>query len=147
MLFIDFLSKLKNATANTHWEPGYALEIAEMAYDHTLNKFISLPCHESLPTISGKKNKNLVKRPVTDCRLYFKAFINHVTKLLKNNRTHSHSEREYIAASALQGLVRRHFYLSRLEAIRRNNVFWSRYYWDIKGKKIAGLRKSLKEKK
>jgi len=48
----------------------------------------------------------------------------------------------------MQGFVRRHFYLSRLEAERKNDHFWSRYYWNIKGHNIClWLPVSLKGRK
>jgi hypothetical protein len=37
----------------------------------------------------------------------------------------------------LQGLVRRHFYMSLLEAERQADPFWSRYNWTVKGETIC----------
>lgn len=137
MLFIDFLDKLKRASADAHWSTKNGLEISEMAYDHTVNKFTCLPCSESSSGTPLENGNNFVKRSGTDCRLYFRAFLKHTKKLQENHRIQCQIKQEYRVASAMRGMVRRHFYLSRLEAVRKNNVFWSRYYWDINGDKIT----------
>jgi len=40
-------------------------------------------------------------------------------------------------AKALQKFVRHHFFKALLEAERNGNPFWSRYFWEINGRKIC----------
>jgi len=77
-----------------------------------------------------------MKRNGPNCRLYFRAFLKRVEESFRNRQPATQCEEEYRAAKIMQGLVRRHFILSRLEAERNSNPFWSRYNWDVKGRTI-----------
>ena len=69
--------------------------------------------------------------------LYFRAFLDQVAQSFKTKPPAGQIEEEARAATIMQGLVSRHFYLSRLEAERKANPFWSRYYWKVKGRTIC----------
>ena len=145
MLFIDYLNELRKSTAQREWPGRNAFEIADIAYDLTIDKFNNIPSENRLTLVSKKKNTGNMKHQGSDCRLYFRAHFELITKSLKKKRPKSQLEEEYRASRALQGLVRRHFYLSCLEAERKLNPFWSRYYWDVKGiKTCVWLPVSLK---
>ncbi|MBC2714914.1 MAG: hypothetical protein HF978_06355 [Desulfobacteraceae bacterium] len=142
MLFINFIDNLRKSFANREWRGHNDLELADIAYDLTKAKFTSLPNPEKISAANKKKN---MKQPRTNCRYYFKAFLKHITDNLKTNQPISKIKEEYIAARAMQGLVIRHFNFSIIEAKRKTNHFWSRYYWDINSDKICvWLPKSLK---
>ncbi|SRR6056297_216105 len=145
LLFINFLNKLRDSTAQSIWRWHNSHAIADIAYDLTLDKFARLPDANSKKSISEKNETNM-KRSGTDCRYYFNAFLERMKQLQQNHRG-KELEEEYQAAQIMQGLVRRHFYLSVLEASRRTNPFWSRYNWNVNGTNIClWLPKALKGK-
>ena len=131
LLFTDYLKKLRESTARRTWIAPKAFEVADKAYDLTLDKFNNVP--------NQAKNKHFayVNLSRVDCRYYFKAFLEHVTRSFKTEPPTNGIEEEARAATIMQGLVRRHFYLSRLEAERNANPFWSRYYWEVRGRTIC----------
>ena len=111
-------------------------EIADRAYDLTIDKF------SNLPTGPGHFNKigackNNLKRDGPNCRFYFKAVLNGLNKSFKKNPYLGQLELESRTAAAVQGLVLRHFHLSVLEVVRKINPLWSRYYWDMGDRKIC----------
>lgn len=147
LLCIDFMNKLRESAARSAWPGHKALDIADMAYDFTVDKFINLPQKTEL-RIADKKNAQNLKHYGPDCRLYYKAFLRYMNKSFKEKRPNGQLEEEGRAAKALQYHVRRQFYLSRLEAERKFSPFRSRYYWIVKGKKICvWLPVSLKGRK
>ena len=137
LLFTEFLEKLREATLKRD-RPGLnVLEIADLAYNLTVDKFSNLPEGPQLSTCKKSKNGQKVKRKGADCRLYFKAFIKRAEKSFGNRQTATQLEEEFRVAKIMQGLVRRHFILSRLEAERNRNRFRSRYNWAIKDRIIC----------
>jgi hypothetical protein len=131
MLFTDYVNELRKSTANRTWLAPNALELADNAYDLTIDKF------NNLPRRVKNKRSTIMKQTKTDCRLYFKAFLDRVARSLKIDPPGNQIEEEARAAMTMQGLVKRHFSLSRLEAERKANPFWSRYNWRIKGATIC----------
>ena len=147
LLCIEFLDKLRESAARSGWPAHKALEVADMAYDLTVDKFNNLPQKIEL-RIADKKNAKNLKHQGPDCRVYYKAFLEYIKKSFEKKRPNGQLEEEERAAKALQHLVRRQFYFSCLEAERKFNPFRSRYYWDIQGKKICvWLPVSLKGRK
>jgi hypothetical protein len=131
MLFTDYLNELRESTARRTWIAPNALEVADKAYDLTIDKFNNLPGR-----VKNKSSPNM-KRKGANCRLYFNAFLERVTRSFETEPPTNEIEEEAKAAMIMQGLVRRHFYLSVLEAMRGTNPFWSRYYWRVKGGTIC----------
>lgn len=136
LLFADFLNELRESTAKRGWSAPNAFEVAEKAYDLTVDKFTNFPRkNKSLP--AKKKIVRKMKRKGADCRLYLKAFLDRVASSFAAKSPESQMEEETRAAMIMQGLVRRHFYLSFLEAVRNTNPFWSRYNWRVRGGTIC----------
>lgn len=132
LLFIDYLKELRESTARRTWIAPNALEVADKAYDLTIDKFSNLPGIKKSSQKAKSKGSQKMKHKGADCRLYFKAFLGGVVNSLKTNPPANEIEEESRAAMIMQGLVKRHFYLSLLEAKRSSNPFWSRYYWRVK---------------
>ena len=137
LLFIDYLNELRDSTARRTWIAPKALELAERAYDITIDKFNNLHVKNKSSQKAKSKSDRNMKRRGPDCRLYFRAFLDQVAQLFKTKPPAGQIEEETRTAAVMQGLVSRHFYLSRLEAERKANPFWSRYYWKVKGRTIC----------
>jgi hypothetical protein len=138
LLFSGYLNELRGSTAKRVWLAPNASEVTERAYDFTIDKFTSLPGKkESSEQAKSRSNRNNMKRSGTDCRYYFNAFLERVGWSFAKEPPGSQIEEETRAATIMQGLVRRHFYLSILEALRMANPFWSRYNWRVRGRTIC----------
>jgi hypothetical protein len=124
-LFIDYLKELRESTARRTWLAPNALELADKAYDFTIDKF------NNLPRRTKNKSSLNVEQSGADCRYYFNAFLEYVTRSFRREPPANEIEEEARVATIMQGMVSRHFYLSRLEAERVVNPFWSRYNWKI----------------
>ena len=68
---------------------------------------------------------------------YYRAYLKRLEKEFKASPPEGEIEREMKAARIMQGLVRRQFYFSLLEANRRSNPFRSRYDWKVNGGSIT----------
>jgi len=137
LLFVDYLNELRESTARRVWIGPNADEVAERAYDLTADKFSNLRGdNESSLDVQNESDWN-VKRKGADCRLYFKAFLDRLALSFETEPPANDIEEEARAAMIMHGLVRRHFYLSVLEAKREANPFRSRYYWSVKGRTIC----------
>lgn len=136
LLFIDYLEKIRESTARRTWIATNSDEVANKAYDLTIDKFNNLPAKRKSSRKTKGKSDN-VERKGPDCRLYFKAFLNQVAQSFKTHPPANEIEEEARAAMIMKGLVSRHFSLSRLEAKRDANPFWSRYNWKVKGHTIC----------
>lgn len=135
--FIDYLNELRASAAKRLWAAPKAFEVADKAYDLTIDKFNNLPGKKKSSLKAKRKTDGNMKRNRTDCRLYFKAFLKRVAWSFANEPPGCHIEEEALAAMIFQGLVRRNFYRSLLEAVRKANPFWSRYNWMVKGRTIS----------
>jgi hypothetical protein len=136
LLFINCLNELRKNTVKKQWSRRNASEIADMAYDLTLAKFVNLP-DLAEPQSANDINEKKMKHKGADCRYYFSAYLKYLKKLIEKEQPSGKIEEELLAAKAMQAFVRRHFYFSCLEAKRKSNPFWSRYYWKVKGVKIC----------
>jgi hypothetical protein len=113
-----------------------SFEIADRAYDLTTDKFSNLYDTPGDAEEDGTE-KNQLERNRSDCRLYFRAILNHLDRSFKQSSNKGQLEMEAKAAAAVQGFVNRHFYLSVKEAKRKVNPLWSRYFWNVGGRKIC----------
>ena len=129
LLFIQYLTHLREIALGIKDMGSKRLEIIEAAYDMTLDKFNNMPYLED----QQQKNCAKVKQSNSDCRLYFKAFLSGLQKRLSTEQATDQLVEEAIASTQLKGFVRRHFYYSCLEAMRKNDVLYSRYRWEVNG--------------
>lgn len=137
LLCIHYLNELRDSTVRRENHKLNALEIADIAYDLTLDKFTNL-CDDTKSSVSVKnKGDSNMKREGPDCRLYFKAFLKCLDKSFEVTPPTSHLDEEARETRIIRGLVTRHFYFSCLEAERRVNRFWSRYNWKVNGRNIC----------
>jgi hypothetical protein len=135
--FSDYLNELRESTARESWLAPNVFEVADKAYDLTLDKFNNFPGKKE-PVFKAQDETGMnMKRKGADCRLYLDVFLKRAACSFATNPPSSHIEEEARAAKIMQGLVRRHFYLSLLEALRQANPFWSRYNWKIRGRTIC----------
>jgi hypothetical protein len=135
--FIEYLDRLRVRAIKSRRQLRNSFEIAEKAFDITLDKFNNLPGDTKFCTSKRERSDRLMKQKGPNCRFYFKAFLNHLNTSITATPPAGELEQEARASKCIQGLVRRHFYLSLLEAERRINPFWSRYYWNVNGRKIC----------
>ena len=125
--FVEFLDSLRKFAEKTQWNGPQSVELADMTYDITLDKFSNLPVDASGSSSSSSKGKG------PDCRLYFAAYLRRVKQSFAQSPPDGPIAEEIRAAKILQSFVRYHFYKSRQEAERRCNKFWSRYEWRVNG--------------
>ena len=133
----DYLNHLREMAANMRWKPGKAFEIADRAYELALEKFSNLPKRTISEDIPGSDHDILMKRKDTDCRLYYKAYFNFIRRELKDRPPKGLLDEELILAKEFQKFVTYHFHKALLEAKRNSNPFWSRYFWEVNGRKIC----------
>ena len=128
-------------------------ELWDRAYDVTLEKFSHLPApgserkatvvsnpHGSTSEGDGTTGGPPPTEVQTDadcdnsrvnCALYYAAFLRHLQEDPRFAAAKDPLEADAAAASALRVFIRRHFYLSYLEARRHANPFISRFAWRI----------------
>ena len=133
LLMVQYLTALKEETIKSGFSNFNTHDVADKAYDLTLDKFNNMPELATKIRCGHKKNGNEVKQNGPDCRLYYQAFLKRCAKSFRKRPPQSEIAREIQATGILQGLVKRHFYRSLLEAQRSLNPFRSRYNWKIKG--------------
>jgi hypothetical protein len=134
--FIDYLNELRESAAKRFWSAPKAFEVAEKAYDLTIEKFNNLPGQKKPPAAKNQKSRK-VKRGGASCRYYLRAFLERAAWSFVTKPPANQIQEEARAAMVMQGLVERHFYLSLLEAERKANPFWSRYNWKVRGRTIC----------
>jgi hypothetical protein len=145
---IEYLDRLRESATKRSWPSRNAFEVADKAYDMTLDKFNNLPGKTKSCAAQGENIGHDVKQVGSNCCLYFKAFLNHINTSFTAKPPVGELEQEARASKSLQGLVRRNFYFSLLEAVRGTNPLWSRYYWNVNNHKICvWLPVSLKGRK
>lgn len=119
LLLVDFLYSLSRSKTAARFCGSDKL-LTEKAYDLTLAKFFEIPVQNS----KGIETKG------TDCRYYFRAFMNYFQNKYKFDDIDS-LETELHCASRLQSFITRHFYFSCLECIRRQKRLYRRYIWRL----------------
>jgi len=132
MSFIEYVSGLRETPRA--WEychnDGFVLDVA---FDLVVEKFSSLPNPADKRWQFHQRSDESVKQTQTDCRYYFEAFLTHVEGRLELWRSLSAVERESELEWSLTRHVKRHFYLSCLEALRRTRRLETRYVWHVNG--------------
>jgi len=129
VLMTDFLLELKGRDLTFQW-CGRDPVVVDQAYDLTLAKFHDLP--------STSQNGGAVEPSQgPDCRYYFRALHEHITKEFQQRPPTSIIDAEVRAAGAFQRLVTRHFYLSCLECRRRAAKLVRRYTWKLNGDRLV----------
>ena len=127
--FTEYLETLSIWALGKTWRSVKSIETADKTYDMTLDKFSNMTSAPGLQPVQMKRNG-------PDCRLYWRAFLDYVKKEFEKDPPAGHLEAEKRAAASLQRFVRRHFFLSFLEAERAANEFWSRYNWRVGNRSI-----------
>jgi hypothetical protein len=146
--FIEYLDRLRESTIKMRWQSRSSFEIADKAFDMTLDKFNNLPSKTKSNESEEEKISHTVKQEGSNCRLYFKAFLDRADNSFRIKPPIGALEQEARASKIIQGFVSHHFHLSWREAERKSNPFWSRYYWNVKNQKICvRLPVSLKGRK
>ncbi len=133
----EFLQYLRSWAYQGSWGARRAYEAADKAYDITLDKFSNLPISNGSDEDSPSPKPLEVKQFGPDCRYYYQAFRENRARDIKTRPPQGELESETRAAAAMQRFVKRHFYLSLLEAKRSTNEFWSRYNWRIDDQTIC----------
>jgi len=105
------------------------LEITDRAYDLTLEKFSFMN-----GLCLGRKIPKNRKRSGTECRNYYRAFLQMVKASPPSGTA---LERDADVAALLQRFIIRHIYLSLREAKRTANPSKQRYTWHVNGRSIA----------
>lgn len=132
----EYIQRLHEKTYRTFGKDINALDIADIAYDLTVDKFSNLPTKNNLHLLKNTKNTPQMKLPGSNCRLYFMAYLKFVKKSFQDNPPQSEIEREDRAVTKLHGLLKVQFYRSRLEAERKVITSWSRYCWRLNEQNI-----------
>ncbi len=125
LVLVDYLYCLSQSKTTASYCNSDKL-LTEQAYDLTMAKFFEIPAQNS----TGLETNG------TDCRYYFRAFMNYFQKKYKLDDIDS-LETELRCASQLQSFVTRHFYLSCLECIRRQKRLYRRYIWRLDNCKMS----------
>lgn len=129
--FTEYLDSLRIRASTRTWRSSRSFETADRAYDITLDKFSNLPFSDVSSEGKSLLQPKRMKRNGPDCRLYWRAFLEHIQKGFEKDPPMRQLDAEKRAATALQRFVQRHFFLSLLEAERNANEFWSRYNWRL----------------
>lgn len=106
----------------------------DRARDLTLDKFSSMPSAKNAVMTGRVPGDDPKPHTRVDCRNYYAALLKTVEKDKGFRATTGILERDHFLAVCFQRFVNHHFYLSYLEARRRENPFISRYTWRLDGK-------------
>jgi len=106
----------------------------DRARDLTLDKFTSIPRANVSGGDKRKPSGDPEPRSRVDCRKYYAALLKTLEKDKGFHAEIGTLERDQVLAVCFQRFVNHHFYLSYLEARRRENPFISRYAWRLDGK-------------
>lgn len=121
---VEYIAALAETGKDRYELSSELINNIEYAQNLTTDKFSRLP-------IAGMKRKEV------DCRYYIKAFLNKMAQFIKKNYGISHLELERESIRVLEGLIKRHYFLSLKEAFRSNNLYSSRYNWKLPGGTIC----------
>jgi hypothetical protein len=112
---------LKNSKIASQW-CSYENPVLEEAYNRTIDKFNNMPA----PT-----DDEQLKPQGPNCRLYFSACFIYTTNLFKVKPPANAIQAEIISSEMLRRMINRQFYLSCLEARRKEYKFARRYHWRL----------------
>jgi len=128
LLMAEYLVQLKHCRIAYEW-CGQDCMVMEKAYDLTLAKFFNMPVECDDGTESTETEG-------PDCRYYYKAFYVYAIAKLRQKSSKNVVRAEYMSAELLQGMVKRHFYLSCLECSRQAQKLVKRYAWKLNGQTL-----------
>lgn len=129
VLMAGFLVGLKDRDITFRW-CGQDSVVVDQAYDLTLAKFFNLPSN-----VCATQTADSPDGP--NCRYYYGAFYDYVTKKFRKQPPTGTVEAEIRAAEALRQMTVRHFYLSCLECRRRALKLVKRYCWTVNGNHLT----------
>jgi hypothetical protein len=132
----EYIDRCREEFSNWWRGTRTSFEIADRAYDLTIDKFSNLYVVSGDAGKSGA-GKNQMKQNGPCCRSYFRAVLRGLDKSFKKSPNKGQLELEAETVAAIQGFVRRHFHLSVKEVKRKANPLWSRYFWNVGGWKIC----------
>ena len=101
----EYIHRLHEKTYQIVGKDIKALDIADIAYDLTVDKFSNLPTKKNLRVLKKSKNTPQMKQPGSNCRLYFMAYLKFVQKSFQDNPPKSELEREDRAVALMHGLL------------------------------------------
>ena len=133
----SFLNALCEGAEKDKRFKRHGYHFIELIYDLTMDKFCNLPNLVNSLSKNREDENQKIKPHGSDCRLYFKAFLSHISQDFKIRPPAGQLEAETRAAAAMQGLVIRHFHYSLLEIKRSMDRLWSRYNWKTNGVTIV----------
>lgn len=133
MVLVEYLTELRESVLRGGSTGSNALEAGDYAYNLTLEKFTNLRISPKPEHSANKKNDEKLQQKGPDCRLYYRAYLEKCAKSFDNRPPDGELEKEILAGKIMQGLVKRQFYYSLLEAERGLNPFRSRYNWNVNG--------------
>jgi len=132
----EFLWQLRQGELQRRGSKKTIDEVTENTYDLTLSKFSDLPLTKLDSEIQSESNEKL-KQKQTDCRNYYRVVLERMGQWRTENPTATSLDEELAVSELMQRLVVRHFYLSRLEELRRMRPFATRYAWKVSGSTIS----------
>ncbi len=106
----------------------------DRARDLTLDKFTSLPIRNGRRVQQRAPGDNAGLRKRVDCRNYYVSLLDAIESDEGFSAASGLLERDHLAAVCFHRFANHHFYMSYLEARRRENPFISRYTWRVDGK-------------
>ena len=106
----------------------------DQAHDFTLDKFTLLPEEHDKQCERATSSEDGTPHSRVDCKNYYAALLEMIQTHSAFCATESALEQDAVASTCFQKFVNRHFYLSYLEAKRRENPLVSRYVWAVDGK-------------
>ena len=115
----EYIATLKSSKIARQW-CGRAPLALEEAYDRTIDKFNNLPAR------AGDNKQKECQGP--DCQLYFSAYLAFTTAHLEEKPPANALEAELISLEMLRRMIDRQFYLSCLDARRKEYGFAARRY-------------------
>lgn len=131
LLLVQYVDELRNDAA----ERGDGM-FADYARDLTVDKFLRMPSSDNYRT-DIKNDGGSLGGSNTDCRNYYRSFLNGWESQNDGGTLVNGMERELRAAKMLRGLVTRHFRLSLLESLRHKSGIRTRYVWILSGGSIS----------
>jgi len=117
----EYIEMLKNSKIASQW-CGYENPVLEEAYNRTIDKFNNMP---------AQTDDEQLKPQGPDCRLYFSACFIYTTNLFRVKPPANAIQAEIISSEMLRRMIDRQFYLSCLEARRKEYKFARRYRWRL----------------
>ena len=124
LLLSQFLERLREDTVRDG--DLRSLEMADWAYDQTLERFSHLPPSDNAQVQAGP-----------DCRHYYRAVLVLLERWQQAHQQAGQLEEEAAVARILQRLVVKHFHLGRLDYCRRPGATSRRYVWRVKGRGLT----------